>query len=536
MTGQQLQRRWINAGLDAALGVFWLIHAALCLRDPLAYIPDDGLFYLQIAFAASHGEGFAFTDITPTNGYHPLWAWLCTLLGLASSEKATLLRLASAVVVALNAVTLVALRRFLARHLADPFPSAAVLLGVPFLLFVGFGMESSLAVCLLVGLLFAAERALRQPSAARLYVCAGVAGLVVAARLDMTLLIAPLCATVAARHRQSAGGTRRAWRRLALAAALGSLPTGVFMLQSQLRFGDPRPVSGVLKLAVSGRLVQASPPDGIVLLLLGVALAGAAATARRPRDSTRDVVRPLVLGQVVFLAWVWLVMRVEIGNWYFSSSCVVSAVSGSVAWRALPAGSCAHGARRRLLQVLLPLSCVLGSGALMLRYGGGRSAESALSMGAPDGLGAIAKQRGVRRVFTFDRPGELAFLDGLSVLAADGLTTNLPFQWELERRGFSWLLDGHEIDALILPKAGGRYGESLCNALYLHALRFGCTPGTRQIETVELFSRLTGASLGTRHVGSLARLTFSPDRDLDVLLLGGAPHEPATQAAAQATP
>jgi hypothetical protein len=536
MIEERAARRWINAGLDATLGACWLIHAVLCLRDPLVYIPDDGLFYLQIAFAASRGEGFAFTDITPTNGYHPLWAWLCTLLGLVSADKAALLALSSVVVVLLNGVTLFALRRFLARYLGDPLPSGAVLVGAPFLLFVGFGMESSLAVCLLVGLLFAAARALQRPGAGRLYVCAGVAGLVVAARLDLMLVIAPLCASVAARYRVATGKRPGVWAwRLALAAALGSVPTGVFLLRSQLQFGDPRPVSGVLKLAVSARLEQATPPDGIVLLLLGIVLAGAAATAGRPRDTTRDVVRPLVLGQLVFLAWVWLVMRVEIGGWYFASSCVVSAVTGSVAWRALPA-HWASGTHRRLLQALLFLLCVSGSGAMMLRYGRGRSDDVALTPGGAAGLGAVARQFGVRRVFTFDRPGELAFLDGLSVLAADGLTTNLPFQWELERRGFSWLLDAHEIDALVLPRAGGRYGESLCNTVYLHALRFACTPGTQQLETVELLSRLSGDSLGTRHVGPLPRLTFSPDRDLDVILLGSAPREPATQAAARTAP
>lgn len=528
-------RRWSGAGLDGALGALWLVHAALCLRDPLTYIPDDGLFYLQVAFAASRGEGFAFTDITPTNGYHPLWAWLCTLLGLASADRSSLLALASVVVVALNAVTLLTLRRFLARHLADPFPAAAVLFGAPFLLFVGFGMESSLAVCLLVGLLFASARCLERPSAGRLFVCAGVAGLVVAARLDLTLLIAPLCASVAARYRVAAGRTPGAWLRLLLAAALGSLPTGAFLLQSQLRFGDPRPVSGVLKLAVSARLERASPPDGIVLLLLGVALAGAAATATRPRDTTREVVRPLVLGQTVFLAWVWLVMRVEIGGWYFSSACVVSAVSGSVAWRALPA-QWANGARRRWLRALLPLLCVAGSSVLLLRYGRGRSDPLAFTAGGSTGLAAAAKQHGVRRVFTFDRPGELAFLDGLSVLAADGLTTNLPFQMELERRGFDWLIEQRGIDALVLPRAGGRYGDDLCGKLYLHALRFHCTPGTRQLDSVELLSRLSGASLGTRDVRSLPRLVFSPDRDLDVVLLGGAPRAPSAGVAAPAAP
>src|SRR5688572_3140328 len=88
--------RVTNGVLGLGLVSVWLVHAWRCLRNPLAYMPDDGLFYLQVAFAASHQGGFAFTDVTPTNGYHPLWAWLCTLLGLWSTDRPTLLAFAAA--------------------------------------------------------------------------------------------------------------------------------------------------------------------------------------------------------------------------------------------------------------------------------------------------------------------------------------------------------------------------------------------------------------------------------------------------------
>jgi hypothetical protein len=156
---------------------------------------------------------------------------------------------------------------------------------------------------------------------------------------------------------------------------------------------------------------------------------------------------------------------------------------------------------------------------MLMRYGRGRPNEQTLAFGSDDGLGSAARQQGIQRVFTFDRPGELAYLDGLSVVAADGLTTNLPFQKELEQGGLHWLLEHHAIDAIVLPKPGGRYGSNLCDAFYLHALRFRCAPGTQAIERIELVSRLSGLALGTLGIAGLPRLVFSPARDLEVVVL-----------------
>jgi hypothetical protein len=45
---------------------------------------DDAYFYLQIASNIHDGYGTTFNQITPTNGYHPLWMLIC-LFGFAIS-------------------------------------------------------------------------------------------------------------------------------------------------------------------------------------------------------------------------------------------------------------------------------------------------------------------------------------------------------------------------------------------------------------------------------------------------------------------
>lgn len=39
-------------------------------------LSDDGYYYFEIARNAALGQGFTFDGLHPTNGFHPLWAWL----------------------------------------------------------------------------------------------------------------------------------------------------------------------------------------------------------------------------------------------------------------------------------------------------------------------------------------------------------------------------------------------------------------------------------------------------------------------------
>src|SRR3989304_8457148 len=41
------------------------------------FIRDDAYYYFKVAQNISEGSGSSFDGINPTNGYHPLWLWLC---------------------------------------------------------------------------------------------------------------------------------------------------------------------------------------------------------------------------------------------------------------------------------------------------------------------------------------------------------------------------------------------------------------------------------------------------------------------------
>ena len=78
----------------------------------------------------------------------------------------------------------------------------------------------------------------------------------------------------------------------------------------------------------------------------------------------------------------------------------------------------------------------------MVGYGD-RTAQPSPFSHAETGLSERARRASVQRVFAFDRPGELAFYEGLSVLA--GLTTNVVFQKQLAERGLDWALEEFRI-------------------------------------------------------------------------------------------
>jgi hypothetical protein len=68
-----------------ALLVMYVLPAQL---KPSHFLQDDSYFYLQVAHNIVEGRGSTFHEITPTNGYHPLWM-LFSILGLylAGNDK-----------------------------------------------------------------------------------------------------------------------------------------------------------------------------------------------------------------------------------------------------------------------------------------------------------------------------------------------------------------------------------------------------------------------------------------------------------------
>lgn len=56
-------------------------------------IPDDAYYYIVIAYKYAHTGIVSFDGINPTNGFHPLWFWVCTILAKCTSSEEQLIRI-----------------------------------------------------------------------------------------------------------------------------------------------------------------------------------------------------------------------------------------------------------------------------------------------------------------------------------------------------------------------------------------------------------------------------------------------------------
>ncbi|MCX7620401.1 MAG: hypothetical protein N2037_06100 [Acidimicrobiales bacterium] len=167
-------------GSAAAVAVTWLAIIALWEDAPFALTFDDAWYYFGIARNIAAGHGSTFDQLNPTNGYHPLWMWLCVLgytFGLDRLSDLGAARALLAVQAVAWGVSLVLVARAVALSVRDwprvrrspgAPPGAAVwtvtsslilITANPFVVkvFVN-GMESGVAIVCYAALLYAAVR------------------------------------------------------------------------------------------------------------------------------------------------------------------------------------------------------------------------------------------------------------------------------------------------------------------------------------------------------------------------------------------
>ena len=73
-------------GVAIAVGIVWLPIIAVWGPLPHALTFDDAWYYFQIARNVAGGRGSTFDGLHHTNGYHPLWLGICSLVYLAGFD------------------------------------------------------------------------------------------------------------------------------------------------------------------------------------------------------------------------------------------------------------------------------------------------------------------------------------------------------------------------------------------------------------------------------------------------------------------
>jgi hypothetical protein len=492
----------------------------MILMSPYRYVHDDALFYFQIASSVAAGDGPVFGAGLVTNGFHPFWLLICTGLALIAPDQDLFIRLMALTTVGLSATTLLLLRLGLAGSIAPLALSASLLPSLPYLLLAGYGMESALAVACLAVTLVCAIRFLEQRQAGWLIVASAAAGLCVFARLDMAVPLLPLAGYVLARAfvlRFESPGFVAA---LSVAVTIGCLPVLGWLTYNQVVFGHPVPISGQLKLAGAAGIGLAPSITGMVQLLAGAMIVAVGVLAVFGRQPAHRVILTAGVGQIMYLGYLSFFGQSEVYAWYFVPMSITAALCLAAALDALAA---IWPERLRLPGVRVAMVAGVGllvvSGIVLTARYAVRPGIDQADYRGDNSLGEVAARNRIERVVAFDRPGQLAYMDGLTVIAADGLTTSIEFQERLREEGISWLIETYDIQAFVGPSEGAPWMPKLCTGTrYLGSTSYQCGDDGRFTE-VAFFSRLDGSSLGSIDLRAARRVPFEPNRNLGLYVL-----------------
>jgi len=227
-------------------------------------IPDDSVFYFQIALKFVETHRFSYDGIHDTYGFQPLWQLVLTAIAPLFDDRVRFLQAGVLLIGVLHAVTGFLLFQLLARScgaVAGVVAAVAWLANPPVLYWSLGGKENALYALLLVAILLHVQRrwlvpdpSRRRPSGAALGV---LAGLLVLARVNALLFVGMVGAVLTIAMFVATRSERAIWARGLAVAAVAALATaGPWFLYAQRVFGGPLPTSGVVKLAMSRNYVE----------------------------------------------------------------------------------------------------------------------------------------------------------------------------------------------------------------------------------------------------------------------------------------
>jgi len=220
------------------------------------FMQDDSFYYLQIAKNIAAGYGSTFDRINPTNGYHPLWAFLLVpLFWLVPDNNALAIHLTLTLQVVLTLVSMALFYRLSRLFLDRQAAFFGLLLWVnPRLVRLWLdAMPTILSVSIHLALisLICTRSPLQRPSRPRDDLAAGVLlGLAFLSRLDAVFLVLSVGIAIGFhclfRKRYPIGHAARRVTVMGIPVAILALP---YLFHNLCAFGHIVPISGALKMA-----------------------------------------------------------------------------------------------------------------------------------------------------------------------------------------------------------------------------------------------------------------------------------------------
>jgi hypothetical protein len=209
-------------------------------------LADDAYYYFQIARNAAAGAGLSFDGLAPTNGFHPLYAWLCVPLFWIWPDHAWVPVHAALTILALCTAATAWMLFRLGQECASERAGALMslfFLTSPFVWLLPLrGTEEALGTLLLVASAAVTTRVGRRPTLAGSIALGALLGGAMLARSEYVLWAGPVTLWWLWR-------TRNLGWTLACGAT-ASLVLSPWLAWSWLHFGTIQQVSGAVKLEI----------------------------------------------------------------------------------------------------------------------------------------------------------------------------------------------------------------------------------------------------------------------------------------------
>lgn len=193
---------WIILSILAIIVLSMHVYVALSPAESLItwYSTDDAYYYFKVAQNVVAGHGFTFDQINLTNGFHPLWMFVCiAVFGLFRQDLITPLRALIIVMALLNTGTGIVFYFLLKRKLSPVISGLGAFFWVlfPYIHFITsmHGLESGVSAFFITLFIFvAAEIRENFPKNHRSWTSLGLLGLigsfVLLSRLDNIFIVA----------------------------------------------------------------------------------------------------------------------------------------------------------------------------------------------------------------------------------------------------------------------------------------------------------------------------------------------------------
>ena len=448
-----------------------------------------------------------FNGVTLTNGYHPLWMLICSIIFALGATKLLALHIIACLIIILNIATIAIVSHLLSRLGFRYWHFSGAIL-IPFLFATQLGSEGAISALFLSCLILSAVNMVELFSPRRFVWFNVIAALAMLSRLDNVFVVSFVVFSVVIYLIRNKRLTEllpaMAYSVIIYVCLLGSyIATNIWY------FGSPIPISGLIKASQSdphafganiGNIGKAS----IVLICLSFAIDRW--FLRSPYG--RFVLAPFGLGVLVHAAYIGFVMSNETRwAWYYTSWVILASIVVGIGVNNIIAKlGCGIGLFKRFEPKILGASLMVAS--VLPFIWAWPALEDKLQKSESLWIGAMERAlTGVIgdghpvRLMTFDYPGKIAYFSSMQVVAVDGLTCDLEFQRELASNGINAYLSKHNINIFLgpqIPISEGGY-DKLCRRLFSGSTKFTCSKeidGGIYPVKVDVFSRVPPKNVG----------------------------------------